>query len=136
MKLIISNKHITFSLLFIFLLCVFGGKISALVINETALVKWLSENRINNVFTGADLSILPAVAVLAVIYLLSAALQSILVTLFDLWDYLTTPPAVTPESKTTAIGQAKSTEESPKPEPTLGELPVDDKSTEPKDEQP
>lgn len=91
MKLIISNKHITFTLLFIFLLCVFGGKISALVINETALVKWLSENRINNVFTGADLSILPAVAVLAVIYLLSAALQSILVTLFDLWDYLTTP---------------------------------------------
>ncbi|EFR6141875.1 hypothetical protein HYK36_004259 [Salmonella enterica] len=136
MKFIISNKHITFTLLFLFLLCVFGGKISALVINETALVQWLSENRINNVFTGADFSILPAVTVLAVIYLLSAVLHSILVVLLDLWDYLTTPPAVTPESKTSAIKQAKSTEESSKPEPTLGELPVDDKSTEPKDKQP
>ncbi|EOR7867388.1 hypothetical protein FYL99_RS20155 [Escherichia coli] len=136
MKFIISNKHITFTLLFIFLLCVFGGKISALIINETALVQWLSENRINNVFTGADFSILPAVAVLAVVYLLSAVLHCILVVLFDLWDYLTTPPAVTSESKTTAIEQAKPTEESPKPEPTLGELPAEDAPTELKDKQP
>lgn len=136
MKSIISNKHITFTLLFIFLLCVFGGKISAAIVNETALVQWLTENRINNVFTGADFSILPAVAVLAVIYLLSAVLQSVLIVLLDLWDYLTTPPAVSSVQKDEAIPQVKSSEESLKSEPTMGELPVDDKSTEPKDKQP
>lgn len=136
MKFIISNKHITFTLLFIFLLCIFGGKISAAIVNETALVQWLAENRINNVFTGADFSILPAVAVLAVVYLLSAVLHSVLIVLLDLWDYLTTPPTVTPVQKDTAIPQAKSPEETLKSEPTMGELPVDVKPTEPKDKQP
>ena len=66
MKFIISNRHITLTLLFLFILCFFGGNISVAIINETPLVKWLTDNRINNVFTGADFSLLPAIAVLAV----------------------------------------------------------------------
>lgn len=93
MKFIISNRHITLTLLFLFILCFFGGNISVAIINETPLVKWLTDNRINNVFTGADFSLLPAIAVLAVTYLLSVVFYSLLIVLLDLRDYLASPPA-------------------------------------------
>ncbi|ENH6066144.1 hypothetical protein ABWA34_004652 [Escherichia coli] len=131
MKFIISNRNITLTLLFLFILCFFGGNISVAIINETPLVKWLTDNRINNVFTGADFSLLPAIAVLAVTYLLSVVFYSLLIVLLDLRDYLASPPANTQVFSS----QSKTSAESPKTEAIHSDMTVKTKLSEHKDTQ-
>ncbi|ECD0323846.1 hypothetical protein GL420_17960 [Salmonella enterica] len=71
MRSLILNKNISVSAIFFFLLCFKGGDMAAWVTDKTNLITWLEANKLNNTFSGADFSVLPAIAVIAGMYAVS-----------------------------------------------------------------
>ncbi|NQF23450.1 hypothetical protein FCI58_31400, partial [Enterobacter hormaechei] len=71
MRSLILNKNISVSAIFFFLLCFKGGDMAAWVTDKTNLITWLEANKLNNTFSWADFSVLPAIAVIAGMYAVS-----------------------------------------------------------------
>ena len=95
MKFFIQNPKITVITFFILILSVSGGPILDFIINKAPLVKWLAANHVTIAYNGTDLSYLPGVIAIAVIYAMSLFLFFALTAFHDLLEYMATPPSVT-----------------------------------------
>ncbi|OPW90127.1 hypothetical protein [Citrobacter sp. A316] len=124
MRFLIINKHITGTFLFTLIMLIYGGDISAAIIEHAPLIQWLTTNNVNNSYLGVDFSLLPTVMVITVVFLLSSAIYYVITMVNDVWEYFSTPPASLEEKKLHDSVEMNCTtiNESEKTEPTLGNL--------------
>ncbi|PXW50366.1 hypothetical protein DFO55_12437 [Grimontella sp. AG753] len=92
MRKIILNKLLAIPALFFILLCYKGGEVAAWVMANTNLSAWLETNKLNNTFSGADFSFLPAIAVMSIILFTSVSIHFLIETVFEIIDSFTIPP--------------------------------------------
>ncbi|ECC3269524.1 hypothetical protein YB29_003818 [Salmonella enterica subsp. enterica] len=136
MKYLTGNKNITTTLLFLIIVCVYGGNISEAILVHTPLAAWISASHITNAFNGADFSLLPVACVLATAYLLSAVIFGLLCEVAELWGYFSTPPANANASSKYGEQKEPSLHDQTKTEPSVGDIPSDEKNLVQKDIQP
>lgn len=119
MRNLILNKTLALPFIFFFLLCFKGGNLASWVMENSNLATWIEANKLSITFSGADFSILPAVAVIAGMYWASLLIHFVIEIAFDVFDAFTASPVVTETAEEKSAKPATSPTEKQEPSVTL-----------------
>lgn len=119
MRNLILNKALAVPTIFFYLLCIKGGDLAAWVMSSTNLATWLEANKLDITFSGADFSILPAVAVIAGMFSVSLLIHFVIEMAFDVFDAFTATQVATEAPDEKSAKPVINTSEKQEPTVTL-----------------